>query len=462
MTPADPDPRLLHEPPIDSLDAYREAGGGVVIDRLDDLDPGVVVDEIDAAGLRGRGGAGFPTGVKWRSIIDAAGHHHAVCNAAEGEPGTFKDRALLRSNPYAVLEGLVIAARTVDADEAFLALKAGFEVEVERVTSAVTEMDEAGMLGGCHITVVAGPDEYLFGEEKALLEVIEGKDPLPRWLPPYLHGLFSTGPQLGWQASEPDGSDEPGRGANPTLVNNAETLAHVAWILANGAEEFRAVGTDDSPGTILCTVVGDVTSPAVVEAPMGTRLAEVIDRCGGLEPERRVKAVFPGAANAPLTADQMGTPLTYEDMEAAGSGLGAAGFIVYDDTACMLQVAATFSRFLFVESCGQCLPCKLGTEQITERLERIVAGDGTPGDVDTIGDRLRMVTDGNRCYLPVQERKLVSGVLERFPDEITAHLDGSCPAGGRTVPIPKIVDLVDGVVTYDERQEVKRPDWTYP
>ena len=179
----------------------------------------------------------------------AAGRHrYAVCNGAEGEPGTFKDRAILRANPYQVIEGLAIAALTLGAPEVFIALKASFGPERERVTAAVTEMEQAGLVGDLSVGIVAGPEEYLFGEEKALLEVIEGNDPLPRWLPPYVHGLFATAPQLGWQAHEPEAGHTRGHESNPTAVNNVETLANVAHVLANGADWYRSLGTADIAG----------------------------------------------------------------------------------------------------------------------------------------------------------------------------------------------------------------------
>ncbi|HLU43064.1 MAG TPA: NADH-ubiquinone oxidoreductase-F iron-sulfur binding region domain-containing protein [Microthrixaceae bacterium] len=460
------DNRLLHDPPLSSLEEYMAVGGGNGLAGARHVGSKATIEEITAAGLRGRGGAGFPTGVKWRSVASgASGTRYAVCNAAEGEPGTFKDRALLRANPYAVIEGLLIAAETVGATEAFLAMKASFTPELEAVRRALTEIEEADWLGGITITVVTGPEEYLFGEEKALLEVIEGKEPLPRWLPPYLHGLFSTGPQLGWQAApSPDPaalSEEGGPDPNPTLVNNAETLAQAAWIMANGRDAFRSLGTEESPGTVICTIVGDVAAPGVVEVPMGTTLREVLQRCGGPKEGHRIKAVFPGVANAVLGEAALDTPLTYEDMEAAGSGLGAGGFIVYDDSACMVEVVHTLSRFLWVESCGQCPPCKLGSGAITAALDRIRTGGGSDADLDTIEEHLRIVTDGNRCYLPVQEQTLVSSVLRTFPEDVAAHLDGWCPSSRREIPTPKLVDLVGGEATYDPRQELKRPDWTY-
>ena len=454
--------RVLPDQVLSSLSDYLDIGGGKALAWARNVTADRVIDELTRAGLRGRGGAGFPTGVKWRSILTGGGrHHYAVCNAAEGEPGTFKDRALIRANPYQVLEGLIVAARTVGASEAFIAVKESFRPAWQRLTDAIAEIDAAGWLDGLGVTLVAGPEEYLFGEEKALLEVIEGNDPLPRWLPPYLHGLYVNAPQLGWQAHDPEGGHVGEHVANPTLVNNAETLAQAAWIISHGADEFRSTGTEQSPGTIVCTVVGDVVRPAVLEVSMGTPLQEVLQRCGGPRPGRKIKAVIPGVANAALPAGSLATPLTFEDMEAAGSGLGAAGFIVYDDTACMVDVTATLSRFLYVESCGQCLPCKLGTGHITGALERIRDGSGSGADVDVIAERLRIVADGNRCYLPVQEQNLVASLLRLYPEDVTAHLEGTCTSHRGRIPTPNIVDLVEGVVTYDDRQEHKQPDWTY-
>jgi NADH:ubiquinone oxidoreductase subunit F (NADH-binding) len=455
--------RLLPEAPIESLDDYLDQGGGAGLAGAHHIGPDETIAEIDAAGLRGRGGAGFPTAVKWRSVATgSSGTRYVVVNGAEGEPGTFKDRTLLRANPYAVLEGLLIAAHAIGARHAFIALKASFESELLAVRRALEEIEANDWLGDITVTITTGPEEYLFGEEKALLEVIEGNEPLPRWLPPYLHGLYATAPQLGWQAHDPDAADPGERAAaNPTLVNNAETFAHCAWIIGHGAAEFRRQGTTMSPGTVLCTIVGDVVRPAVHEVAMGTTLAAVVDACGGPHPQRRIKAIFPGVSNAVLGAEQLDTPLTYEAMEATGSGLGAAGFIVYDDTACMVEVALMLSRFLFVESCGQCPPCKLGTGDITAALGRIRAGEGDDADLGRIAERLRIVTDGNRCYLPVQERVVVSSILRSFPDDFAAHLEGRCISGRGLLPTPKIADLADGVVTYDIRQDRKRPDWTY-
>ncbi|MFN2504232.1 MAG: NADH-ubiquinone oxidoreductase-F iron-sulfur binding region domain-containing protein [Acidimicrobiales bacterium] len=452
---------LLPATPVTTLEEYFRQGGGQGVDVAADLGPARTIKELTASGLRGRGGGGFVTGLKWDSIRKAGGGtHYVVCNAAEGEPGTFKDRALMRANPYQAVEGLAIAALCVGASSAYFGLKASFGTEREAVTRAIQEMDGAGLLADVSFTVVAGPEEYLFGEEKALLEVIEGKEPLPRLFPPFQHGLFASGPQQGWEATTPSGGGTPQ--ANPTLVNNLETLSNVPHILARGADWFRSMGTEGSPGTICATVVGDVSRPSVLEVEMGTALADVIDQAGGPRPGRQFKAAFSGVANPVLTPDRFSTPLTYEDMQAAGSGLGAAGFALYDNTACMVEVARAFSRFLYVESCGQCRSCKFGSGEITRALERLEAGDGTELDIEYIGKRLRSVTDSVRCYLATEEQLVVASILRDFSDEFAEHLEGRCRVPERrTILVPKVVDLAGGTVVYDEKQPLKQPDWTY-
>jgi NADH-quinone oxidoreductase subunit F len=462
------EPYLLPAQPVTSVAGWLRLGGGKGLEAARSLGADQTVDELNLSGLRGRGGGGFPTGRKWAGVRSQPGtHRYVVANGAEGEPATFKDRAILRANPYQVVEGVAIAALTIGAREAFVGIKASFEREVAAVTRAIEEMQEEGLAGDVPIFVVAGPDEYLFGEEKAMLEVIEGKAPLPRTLPPYLYGLFATSPQLGWESVPPEpGHLRPEEGgeidvSNPTLVNNVETLANVAHILAKGPEWFRSMGTDQSPGHHVATVVGDVVRPGVAEIDLGTSLAEVIDAVGGgPRPGRTIKAVFSGVANAVITADLLGTPVSYEAMEAAGTGMGAAGYAVYDDTACMVDIAFKFSQFLYVESCGQCPACKIGTGEISDRLNEIEACRGTDGDIARIAGWLPTVTDGARCYLPTEEQLMLGSVLRAFPEEFAAHLEGNCPVP-RDLPVPKIVDLADGVVVYDERQGRKLPDWTY-
>jgi NADH-quinone oxidoreductase subunit F len=454
---------LLPERPFASLDEYRAAGGGRALAVARERGSEWVVTELERSGLRGRGGAGFPVGRKWRSVFASErdlGDRYAVANGAEGEPGTFKDRALMRANPYQVVEGLSIAATVVGALEAFIAVKASFASEIEALERALKEMAAADLLCDAPISLVGGPEEYLFGEETAMLEVIEGNDPLPRWLPPYLHGLFTRTPQEGWQASGRPNTDPDRIGSNPTLANNVESLANVPLILANGADWFRSIGTDDTPGPLICTVVGDVEHAGWAELDAGTPLRDVIDVIGGgVRAGHRVKAVLSGVANPVLTAAALDAPVSHEGLQAAGGGLGSAGFIVYDDTRSMLAVAQMVSRFLYVESCGQCRACKYGCGEITRRLDAIAAGRGHDLDFAVIGERLNDVTSQTRCFLANEEQIVISSLLRTFPEDFALELE--TPRALEAVPVPKIIDIRDGVATYDEKQGRKQPDWSY-
>jgi NADH-quinone oxidoreductase subunit F len=455
---------LLPRVPYDGLATYAAAGGGQAIDAARERGADGVLDELDRAGLRGRGGAGFPAARKWRSVLGggpAFGDRYVVANGAEGEPGTFKDRPLLRTNSFQVLEGLAIAALVVEARAAFVAVKASFEPEIEALRHAMEEVSAGGYFGDVPVTLVTGPEEYLFGEEKALLEVIEGNDPMPRWLAPYQHGLFATTPQEGWSAvTGPPADTGAVEGSNPTLVSNVETLANVPLILTRGADWYRSIGTELTPGPLLCSVVGDVTRCGYGEIEPGTRLRDVLEEIGGPVREGRgVKAVLSGVANPVLAAADLDAPLSYEGMAAAGSGLGSCGFIVYDDTRSMLAVARMVSRFLYVESCGQCRACKYGCGEITRRLDRLAEGRGELLDVRIIGERLQGITDQNRCYLGEEEQRMIGSLLRTFPEDFVAELETDALV--EPLPTPKIVDVRDGVATYDPRQDRKQPDWTY-
>jgi NADH-quinone oxidoreductase subunit F len=460
---------LLPEAPLTSVADYVAFGGGQGLPRAKELGPEQTVKEVLLSGLRGRGGAGFRTGRKWETLLRAIGTtKYVVCNAAEGEPGSFKDRALMRANPYQIIEGVAIAAATIGAREAFICLKAKFVPEVTAMTRAAEEMEKAGLTGDIAITLVQGPEEYLYGEEKAMLEVIEGKAPLPRLFAPYEQGLFAASPQMGWEATPRDpeaallGVDRGRAESNPTLVDNAETVANIPRILSNGAEWYRSMGIGDSPGHVICTVVGDVVHAGVAEIEMGTPLSTVISTVGGGAREgHRIKAVFSGVSNPPILSDKLDTPCTYEDFRAAGSGLGSVGFMVYDETACMVDLAYTISRFLYVESCGQCPACKFGTGEVTAYLDRLLSLRATERDIETIGARLRTVTDGNRCALPIEERDIIAAFLRAFPEEFADHLEGRRCLGRHDLGLPKIEDIVDGVAIYDQRQQYKQPDWTY-
>ncbi len=417
---------LLPDEPVESLDGYFAHGGGSGLHRAREQGPATTVDQIRASGLRGRGGAGFPTGVKWAGIREADGApKYVVCNAAEGEPGTFKDRWLIRTNPYQLLEGIAIAAFAVGAAEAFIGIKARFGVEIVALERAAAEMSEAGLLLEPTITIVLGPDDYLFGEEKALLEVIEGRDPLPRLYPPYVQGLF----------------EEP-RGENrPVVVNNVETLSNVPHIIGNGPDWFRSFGTPSSPGTMVFTIGGDLQREAVVELEMGTPLSTLVYGVGGgLDAGRRPMLVASGVSNRALTVSGLDTPMDFDSMRAAGSGLGSGGFTMYDDTACVVQVAAALSSFLYEGSCGQCPPCKLGTEEITQRFTKLAEGSAVTWEIEEIAAWSIRVTDANRCGLGAGQQALARGILIDFPEHLAEHLSGEpCPSD-RVVSAPIIED----------------------
>jgi NADH-quinone oxidoreductase subunit F len=425
---------LLGEVAVTSVDQYVAAGGGQGLRRAREMGPDAVIATIRAAGLRGRGGAGFPTGIKWGGLrSEDADRKFVVCNAAEGEPGTFKDRRLLRDNPYQVLEGVAIAAFAVGAEWAYVATKGRFGPEIAALERAGTEMSAAGIAGDVPINIVEGPDDYLFGEEKALLEVVEGRDPLPRLYPPYVQGLFADQER-----------------SNPAVVNNVETLANVPHIVGNGADWFRSFGTEDSPGTMVFTVSGDVRHGTVVELEMGTPLSFLVYVAGGgLRHGRRPKMVVSGVSNPPLGAGALDTPMDFGSMREAGAGLGSGGFVVYDDTACAAAVGAALCGFLANASCGQCPPCKLGTEAIRDRFARLAVGAGSLADVEELAAWVARVTDANRCGLGAGAEALGGGLLAAFPEEFAHHAGGGACERAE-VPVPVIEDFLpaEGRVVY--------------
>jgi NADH:ubiquinone oxidoreductase subunit F (NADH-binding) len=443
-------PYLLPPSPIETFDGYAAAGGGRGLERALQIGELATVELIRTSGLRGRGGAGFSTGRKWLSVRDGGpGTRFVVANGAEGEPATFKDRMLIRLDPYRIVEGAAIAAFAVGAGTVYLATKRSYAPEVAALTRAAVEMTGAGLLQELSVNIVEGPDDYLYGEEKALLEVIEGRDPLPRLLPPYELGLFASDSAIGWESGSRPVS---GQGeANPTVVNNVESLASAAHIMANGADWFRSMGTAQSPGTVIATVVGDVVRPGVHEVEMGTPFSTLLRQCGGPLPGRTFKAAFSGVSNAVLRAVDFDTPLTYEDFAARGSGLGAAGFVVFDDSVNMTLVAHELSRFLAIESCGQCPPCKEGSLRITSDLAAICKGEADDLILAQINRRLLTVTDANRCFLGTEEQLVVSSILRDFPEDVAEFLEGRAQPT-RSVHVPLIKNItVDGTVEYDTR-----------
>ncbi len=436
--------------PVLSLGEYEATGGLAGLRRALTMSADRIIDELKTSGLRGRGGAGFPTGVKWASVTGSGrGKRYACCNGAEGEPGTFKDRYLLRMNPYLTLEGLAIAAHAVGAHRVFFCIKRSFRKAADRLRQAIEEFHAAKLFPPgreLKIELVLGPEEYLFGEEKALLEVVEGNLPLPRWLPPYMEGLF-CGPLQD----------------NPTLVNNAETLANVALILRSGPEWYRGTGTAESPGTMIFTLCGDVSRPGCYELPLGTTMRDLLENFGGgVIGGRRLKAILPGVSNGVLTPGYLDVPLDFDSMRAVGSGLGSGGYIVYDDSVCIVRAAALVSRFLYVESCGQCPPCKFSSGEITRRLDRLAGGTGDQDDIDAISTLCATADQGNRCALPTGEHLMIESFLNRFSDEFHAHIHSACKLERKLI-LPKLVDYDEQtrIFTSDEHQPLKQPDWSY-
>ena len=461
--------RTLDPEPVPTLEQYRRRGGGRGRDAARRLGAAGVIEDMEASGLRGRGGAGFPTGQKWRTVLENLtpdARSTVVVNAAEGEPGSFKDRMILRRNPYKVLEGALVAAAAVSADRIVVAMKATFSPELERVRSAIDELRGAGWTSGVEIEVVEGPSEYLYGEETALLEVLDGRAPFPRIAPPFRRGLEEdaaggdgTRSAAGVELAGPDTATV----AAPTLINNVETMANVAAIVAEGPDWFRSLGTEQSPGTIVCTITGRTRRHGVGEFPMGTPLAEVIEVLGGgPAPGNRVVAVMSGVANPLVPGSRLDTPVSYEGMEAAGTGLGAAGFIVFDDTSDLAAVAHGVSRFLAVESCGQCTPCKQDGLAIAGLFDRIRRSEADEHDLRSAQDHLGTVAEEARCFLAHQHQRVLQSILALFPDEVRSHVTAGAPAEPAPLDlVAPVIDIADDRAVLDERHADKQPDWTY-
>jgi NADH-quinone oxidoreductase subunit F len=438
--------RLLPPRPVRTLEEHLATGGGAGLERALSLPPTEVTDLIEAAGLRGRGGAGFPTARKWRGVLEnaaAAGVAPAlVANGAEGEPGTYKDRVLLEQQPFAFLEGVCIAMHATGAAAGHIATKAKFTGPVAALTDALEQARAAGWPGADRLELTLGPDAYLFGEETGMLRVIEGELPLPQVTRPFEEGLFAS-------AVAP----------NPTVVNNVETYTHVARIVAEGPEWFRQAGTEASPGTMLFTVVGDVESPGTYELALGTPLRTLLVDIAGA---RDIKVVVPGVSSGVITPAMLDTPLDFDAMREAGTGLGSGGFVVYDRSRSIVDVLAVLLRFLAIESCGQCNPCKLGNGEMYEVLAQIQRGEATQTDLERMLLRSHTVTDQNRCYLPVGSQVLVGSAVAAFADEFVATVEAGEPTPA-DLPVPLIdhIDEATGKVTYHERYHLKRSDWSY-
>jgi NADH-quinone oxidoreductase subunit F len=357
-----------------SFGEYEAAGGGRGLQTALAAWPVAVIQEVARSGLRGRGGAGFPTGEKWRAVR-TVGAGPPVCGLQRRRRRTrhLHGPAAASDQPLPGPGGPGHRRLRDRRERAYIGLKEAFTTEIQALNRALGEMQDADALGGIQVEIVLGPDLYLLGEETGLEEVIEGRLPLPRVARPFIQGLFARPPQ-----------------DNPTLVNNVETLANVPHILAEGPDWLRANGTEGAPGTMVFTICGDVRHEGVFELPLGSPLRYLVEELAGGPPQgRALKAIFPGASNTVISPAQLDTPMDFDSMRQVGSGLGAAGLAVFDDSACMVQAGYWYSRFLFVESCGQCPACKFGTGEVTDALGAIEAGGGSDRDLEFILVRAR-------------------------------------------------------------------------
>ena len=384
------------------------------------MSPKEVIDEVLASGLRGRGGAGFPTGRKWSfAYANQADQKYVVCNGDEGDPGAFMDRSILEGNPFAVIEGMMIAGYAIGASEGYFYVRAEYPIAVNRLQIAIDQMNEAGILGEnilgtgfnfqAHIRLGAGA--FVCGEETALLNSIEGQRGMPRPRPPFpaVKGLWGK----------------------PTVVNNVETLASVPYILREGAADFASVGTEKSKGTKVFALGGKVNNVGLVEVPMGTTLRELIyDIGGGIPNGKAFKAIQTGGPSGGcLTTEYLDEPIDFDNLVAKGSMMGSGGAIVMDEDNCMVNIAKFYMEFICDESCGTCSPCRIGTKRMLEILTKICDGKGTMEDLDELEQLSEAVKSNSLCALGQTSSNPVVSTITHFKDEYIAHIvDKKCPA----------------------------------
>lgn len=399
-----------------SLETYRKVGGYTAWEQIlkDNTPRSTVIEAVKTANLRGRGGAGFPAGVKWGFMPKGDDRqHYLVCNSDESEPGTCKDRDILRFNPHALVEGMAIAAYAMGATVAYNYLRGEFMDEVyTRMEDAVAEAYAAGYLGkniqGTGVDVdlynVLGAGAYICGEETGLLESLEGKKGLPRVKPPF--------------------PAQAGLYGKPTTVNNTETLASVPSIMRNGSDWFLNLGVPKSGGTKIFSVSGHVQRPGNFEVPMGTRFSDLLELAGGLRPGRTLKAVIPGGSSVPVVpgAAMMDATMDYDGMAAVGSLIGSGAVIVMDDTTDMVKVLHRISRFYYAESCGQCTPCREGTGWLYRMLGRIVAGDGRVEDLARLDDVASKIEGRTICALGEAAAWPVRSFVKHFRGEFEHYI----------------------------------------
>jgi NADH-quinone oxidoreductase subunit F len=405
----------------DSLDEYLAREGYQALEKvLTQMTPSQVVGIIADSGLRGRGGAGFPTGTKWRLAAGAKdSHKYVICNADEGDPGAFMDRSVLESDPHSVLEGMAIAAFAIGADSGYIYVRAEYPEAVKRLRHTITQATARGMIGSnilgqgfhFHVTLKEGAGAFVCGEETALIASIEGKRGMPKVRPPF--------------------PVESGLWGHPTCINNVETLANVPWIILRGADAFKAFGTDGSKGTKVFALAGKVARGGLVEVPMGMTINEVIyDIGGGTLTGGPFKAVQMGGPSGGCIPASLGnTPVDYEQISATGAIMGSGGMVVMDETTCMVDVARFFLAFTQNESCGKCTFCRIGTKRMLEILERICAGKGKQEDIALLSELGEQIKSSSLCGLGQSAPNPVLTTLRYFLDEYTAHIkDKKCPS----------------------------------
>jgi NADH-quinone oxidoreductase subunit F len=386
------------------------------------MEPDAVIGLVKDSGLRGRGGAGFPTGMKWGFIPQgtegqAAKPHYVVVNADEGEPGTCKDLPLMMADPHSLIEGIVIAAYAVRCHHAFVYVRGEMVHARRRLDAAVAEAYAAGYLGrdilgsgfDLDLTLHSGAGAYICGEETALLDSLEGFRGQPRLRPPFpaTHGLYAA----------------------PTVVNNVETIATVPFILLGGAEWFKSMGTEKSPGPKIFSLSGHIQRPGQYEVPLGTTLRELLDLAGGMREGSELKFWTPGGSSTPfLTAEHLDAPLDFEGMVAAGSLLGTAALMIFDQNTCVVRATLRFNEFYAHESCGKCTPCREGTYWMTQILQRLEAGTGTDEDIETLLDTCDNIFGRAFCALGDGATSPIVSSIKYFRDEYVAHHErGGCP-----------------------------------
>jgi bidirectional [NiFe] hydrogenase diaphorase subunit len=402
------------------IEDYIASDGYVaLVTAITEMTPQEVIDQLLASGLRGRGGAGYPTGLKWSTVAKTGEQEkYVICNADEGDPGAFMDRAVLESDPHRVLEGMAIAAYAVGAQKGFIYVRAEYPLAVKHLKTAIKQAERMGLLGNnlCgtrfsfHLDIRLGAGAFVCGEETALIESIEGKRGTPRPRPPY--------------------PAEEGLWGCPTLINNVETFANVAPILRNGADWFAGIGTEKSKGTKVFALAGRVENTGLIEVPMGITLREIIFDIGGGIPEgKQYKAVQTGGPSGGcIPAPHLDSPVDYESLARIGSIMGSGGMIVMDETSCMVDVAKYFMEFCMSESCGKCVPCRAGTQQMHGLLEKIAGGEATPADLALLEELCDLVRSTSLCGLGQCAPNPIVTTLKYFRKEYEDHIAGAaCP-----------------------------------